>query len=141
MQPVSVAIINREDIEVVFDDGVSAIFEPYRHGSGYQIEGLRNFTLKNKSGIICKVNSRLYRSGPMNSENKIVEIHSITQEKVAEYWQQSKDFVTNKFYPKGREGENYKIHDDSYWYHWRVVTEGWISLNLLKEGMMKKIKR
>lgn len=140
MKPVSASIIYRECVEVIFDDGNRAIFEPYTHGIGYQIEGLRTFTLIDENNnTLCKINSRLYRAGPMEDENKISEITNITPEKVAEYWKSAKDFVTSKFYPKGKEGENYKIHDD-YWYHWRVVTEGYFTYQYLKEGNMQKIK-
>ena len=129
-----------ECVIVEFNDGNQAVFEPYRHGFGYQIEGLRTFILMNKNGdIICKVNVRLYYAGPQNDENKIVSIIAgMTQQKVAEYWEMARQFISSKFYPKGR--DNYEIKDDKYWYHERVLNEGYFSLQRLKEGKMEIIE-
>lgn len=130
-----------EDDRVVvkFKDGVFAIFVPYSHGIGYQIEGLRNFILTKDDKILCKINSRLYRNGPQKDEHKIEILSSeLTREDIVEYWEKAKDFITGKFYFKGKDGENYKFTDDKYWYLWRVATEGYFDLQHLKEGKMER---
>lgn len=130
-----------ECVMVEFKDGNQTIFEPYRHGFGFQIEGLRTFTLTNKKGdVICKVNARLYYSGPQDDEYKIVSMtDGLTQKKVAEYWETARQFISSKFYPKGR--DNYEIKDETYWYHERVAHEGYFYLQRLKEGKMKFVNK
>jgi len=128
--------ISGECVVVEFKDGNQAIFEPYRHGFGFQIEGLRTFILTDKKGdTICEINARLYYAGPQEDEYKIVLIaDGLTQKKVAEYWETARQFISSKFYPKGR--DNYEIKDETYWYHERVVHEGYFYLQELKEGKM-----
>lgn len=127
-----------EKVVVKFEDGINAVFVPYSHGIGYQIEGLRNFFLVKNGQTLCEVNSRLYRCGPLDDEHKVKTLSpEITLKDVTEYWEKAKDFVTGRFYPKGKSGENYKITDDKFWYQWRVVTEGYFDLQRLKEGKME----
>lgn len=127
---------------VEFDNGINARFTPYSHGFGYQIEGLYTFELLKNEEVLFRYNSRLYRCGPQDDEHCISEMkEGITQEIAAEYWKKAKDFIISKFYPNGREGENYKIHDDNYWYHWRVAaTEGYYDLERLTQGKCKMMK-
>lgn len=130
-------LIDGESVIIRFINGIEAIFEPYRHGFGFQIEGLRMFILQNKNGeILCKVNSRLYYAGPQEDEHKIVSMaKGWSQKKVAEYWGVARQFISSKFYPKGR--DNYDIKDETYWYHERVVHEGYFDLERLKKAEMK----
>lgn len=88
-----------EDIIVEFDDGVWAVFKPYRHGLGYQVEGLRHlYLLSRNNEPLFTLNARLSRNGPKDDEHKIVFIDkSLTQQIVAEYWNKAKIFVTENF--------------------------------------------
>ncbi len=127
---------------VEFDNGINARFTPYRHGFGYQIEGLCTFELLQNEEILFRYNSRLYRCGPQDDEHCVSEMkEGMTQEMAAEYWKKARNFVVSKFYPNGREGENYKITDTSYWYPWRVVvSEGYYDLERLTQGKCKILK-
>ena len=128
-----------QDVIISFDDGVWAIFKPYRHGLGYQVEGLRNLYLMSKDNTpIFTLNSRLYRNGPQDDEYGIVDIDvSLTQQKVAEYWEEAKRYIIEKFFPNK---EDHSVSDDSYWYSWVVVSkEGQFDLIRLSKGEMKLI--
>lgn len=126
-----------ENVVVTFDDGVMAVFKPYRHGMGYQVEGLRHLCLLSKDNkLIFKLNSRLYRSGPEDNEHKIAFIDkSMIQQDVAKYWNKAKIFVTEKFHP---DKNNFSVTDDDYWYRWVIVaTEGGFDLARLCKGNME----
>lgn len=126
-----------EDVIVEFDDGVWAVFKPYRQCLGYQVEGLRHLYLLSKDNEpLFTLNSRLYRNGPKDDEYKIAFIDkSLAQQDVAKYWNEAKIFVTEKFHP---DKNNFSVTDNEYWYRWVIVaTEGWFDLARLCKGNMK----
>ena len=124
-------------VTVCFPQNIQLTFEPYTHGYGYQIEGFRTYCLYKNDKLIFKYNSRLYRNGPQKDEHKIVVMEDgITQEKAAEYWDKAKQYITKMFAPNGISNKTV----DTYWYHWRVLGEGYFDLERLKKGECKRLE-
>lgn len=118
-----------ELIYVDFEDGHKMEFCPYRHGWGYQVEGLEFVRLYQNGTKVFEYHSRLHRVGPQEDEHKIAFIDpSYTQIQVSEYWQSAKGFAHNAFW-----GEDDKTND-SYWYAWVVTTEGGFDLERLQQN-------
>jgi hypothetical protein len=119
---------------VEFSDGHAARFEGYTHGLNYQIEGLRTFKLLYRGHEVFVYNSRLYRAGPMEDENRIVSIDpQYTQQRVASYWKEARRYLKLEYLdsPKSRER-------DQLWGPWRIVCgEGWLDFAALSEGRAK----
>ena len=116
-----------------FADGHRAAFEGYSHGFGYQIEGLRTFCLYRGSEKVVQYDSRLYREGPREDENRFVFVaDGYTLEMIIGYWEAAKNYVHNEYFAKpyaeGRKG------DEDLWFPWMVAKQGWVDLMLMKEG-------
>ena len=121
-----------EDAIFTFSDGHKAIFEAYSHGFGYQIEGLRRFSLFNGDVEVVVYNSRLYHAGPVKGEHEFVRVDAgYTLERIADYWSLARNHVNEEYYHKpnkqGREG------DPQLWFPWRVTSEGWMDLERIQE--------
>ena len=125
--------IQGELVKVSFDDGHQAVFEPYRHGFGYQVEDLRQFLLYQGERLVCRYNARLYRCGPQKDEHRIVTIvDGYTPQRVAEYWRAAKHHLNEECFEKPyREGR--ECPEES-WYPWIVTREGWQDVERLEEG-------
>lgn len=118
-----------ELVHVYFEDGHKMEFCPYRHGWGYQVEGLEFVRLYGADVKVFEYHSRLHRCGPQEDEHKIALINpDYTQQQVSEYWQSAQGFIHNAFW-----GEGDKT-DDAYWYAWRVTSEGGFDLERLQQG-------
>ena len=124
------------DIYIEFENGFIAIFEPYAHGFGYNVEGLRRFHLKKDNDIICTYNDRLYYMGPQEDEHKIVALdNAYTQQQIASYWRAARDYLNKEYYNKPEKKRNLKL-----WYPYRIVCfEGESSLSDLEKGEAKMI--
>jgi len=116
------------DVTVLFQDGHKAIFEPYSHGFGYQVEGLRRFVLKNEDDeTVVIVNGRLHRCGPMGDEGKIAQLgKGYTVQDIVKYWSGAREGIIEL-----EKGDN-----DKYWYPWILTGKGWIYIDSLKKGIM-----
>ncbi len=88
-----------ETVQVSFDDGHKAVFEPYAHGVVYQIEGLRQFFLYRGEKLVCEYSARLRRYG--EDGNRIVMIvDGYTQQRVAEYWRSARTYINEEYFEK-----------------------------------------
>lgn len=133
-------ISTSDQVMVIFEDGHRAIFMPYTHGLGYQIEGLQGFRLFDPDKMmVCEYNGRFYRMGPCENEHKLVLLaEGYTQQGVAAYWESAVSHIHNLFWQVDaqEEGENESDHD--FWYVWRVTSEGiMFGLTRLKEGKLE----
>jgi len=128
-----VKTVETQNSEVVvnFTDGYEARFEPYSHGWGYAVEGLRRFHLRYNGETVCEYNARLYRFGPRNDENKIKFLQDgYTQQQVAAYWETAGAYLNAEYFKKERNKEN-----EHLWYPWMLVcTEGSFDLQRLSQG-------
>jgi len=120
-------------VVVEFDDGMQTTFHPYRHGFGYQIEGLRRFTIVDKDGnMMVEYNARLYYSGPREDEHQFVQMaDGWTKARIVEYWEKARKFCNELFWGEGGQKLG-REPNDKWWYHWRVTMEGWIDLDKLR---------
>jgi len=118
-------------VHVVFTDNHTAVFEPYTHGYGYQVEGLRRFHLKQGTTIVCTFNGRLYRSGPRDDEDQLVKLASgYTQQQAASYWEAARKYLNKEYFEKSE-----KKREQRLWYPWMLVcTEGGQYFHQLMEG-------
>lgn len=135
--------VRGEVVEVEFADGFRAQFDPYSHGFGYQIEGLRTFVLFDKEGKpVCEVNCRLYRCGPMPDEGRIKALRQgWTQQQAAAYWTASKKAVNRLYFPPDGDIGHCKQSDKKYWYAWKVIGEGWMYIDWLVKGEMDMVAK
>lgn len=121
-----------DDVQVSFDDGTDAYFQPYRHGWGYQVEGLRCFYLIRDNKKIVQYDARLHYSGPQEDEHKLVlNVERLSNQQIAEYWRKAKEFAFVQYRPNkwdSDEGMNEK-----HWYAWIVTHKGWIDLENLEK--------
>ncbi|OGC94160.1 MAG: hypothetical protein A2W25_12310 [candidate division Zixibacteria bacterium RBG_16_53_22] len=125
------------EIHVEFDDGHSATFEPYAHGFGYGIEGLRRFILSKGDQLVFQYDARLYRAEPQTDEEQVVfAANGYAQQLAAEYWNEAKRFADSLFRPGG--WDNDSPSDGRYRLAWKVIGEGWIGLSNLKDGNAKE---
>lgn len=131
-------LCRHDSVVVVFADGHEMRFEPYTHGFGYQIEGLRKFVLLKDEKEVCLYSGRLYRCGPSEDENVITFIdNGYTQEQVAHYWDIARKGIDKLFNPDGQFDNTNK----DYWYAWKVLGEGWEGFNNLREGRARVYSR
>jgi hypothetical protein len=121
-----------DDVAVTFTDGFKARYEPYTHGFGYQVEGLRRFHLQSATKNVCEYNGRLYRAGPQSNEHKIVTLaEGWTQQQVAAYWQAAREYLNKEYFEKPD-----KKRDEKLWYPWMLVcTEGGSDRQRLADGV------
>ncbi len=131
----------REDGELVvvtFDDGHRAVFEPYTHGFGYQIEGLRHFFLYYGEQLVCQYNSRLHRCGPSKEEHRVITIaDGYTPQRIAEYWRAASNYVDEEYFEKPYR-EKRKC-PEKLWYPWKVIGEGGQDVEMLEEDKTSRI--
>ncbi len=124
--------MRRDQAVFEFEDGHRAVFDPYSHGFGYQIEGLRHFSLYNGEEQVVQYNSRLYYAGPMDDEHKFVQVtDGYTIERIVDYWTAAKEYINNKYNEAREEGEEAA---GKLWLAWMVGTQGGIDLYSIKEG-------
>ncbi len=123
-----------EDVVIEFEDGHRAVFMPYRHGFGYQVEGLMHFTLFNRDDKVFEWHGRLYRAGPAAGEHRIAFVSDdYTQESVAAYWRVAKTHIHDEYFKKPFDADT--EHPEELWYPWKVVcTEGGFDLQKLEGG-------
>ena len=120
-------------VVVSFDDGHRAVFEPYTHGFGYQVEGLRHFFLYNGEQMVCQYDSRLYRCGPQEKEHRVASIaDGYTSQRIAEYWRTASQHINEEYFEKPHR-EN-RESPKELWYPWIVTSEGWQDVRVLEEG-------
>ena len=124
------------DVYIEFENDFVTIFEPYTHGFGYSVEGLRRFHLQKGDDIICTYNDRLYYMGPQKDEHKIVLLdNTYTQQQVASYWRAARDYLNKEYIDKPEKKRNIEL-----WYPWKLVCmEGGYSLSALETGEAKMI--
>lgn len=127
-----------ENVVVEYGDGHKATFEPYRHGWGYQVEGLQHFLLYCGDRRVLQLNSRLYRAGPGKDEHCIVFLDpSYTQQQVAAYWDAAKKWLNENYLEKSSHASEDPPEIKDLWYPWVVVSAGWLDLDALCEGRGK----
>jgi len=119
-------------VTVKFSDGHKAHFEAYAHGFGYSIEGLRGFTLFKGDQKVFHYNSRLYRVGPQDDENKVAFCaEGYTQELAASYWRAASKYFRKEYFDK-------EPSPEKLWWPWRVICgEGRSDLENLEKGEAK----
>ena len=135
MKVVDVKTMGRK-VVFLFDDQHRAVFEPYSHGIGYQVEGLMAFSLFSGDELVCRYNARIHYSGPRSDEHMIVRIEQgYTPQCVASYWKSAKDHIHREYYekPLAKDCEG----PEELWYPWMVATQGWLDLKMLEEGKTK----
>ncbi len=128
-----------EAVAVEFDDGHKAIFVPYRHGWGYQVEGLRHFFLYRGEGEVAAYDSRLHRAAPLEDEHRLVHAtDGYTPQRIAEYWAAARSYLQEEYFNKPFEDGREK--PEELWYAWRVVAaEGGMDLERLQRGQTAPI--
>jgi hypothetical protein len=135
IESVPVEVSKRESAVVIrFSDGLRAIFLPYSHGFGYQIEGLQRFGIEDAYGkLLVEYDARLYRCGPQENEHKIVHMEEgWSIPRIVAYWEAAKKYCAKLFYGKTGFPEIGVEPNQEWWYVWRVTQEGWIDLDALK---------
>lgn len=126
--------MRRDQAVFEFEDGHKAVFDPYSHGFGYQIEGLSHFFLYNGEEQVVQYDSRLYRSGPTDDEHKFVQVaDGYPIERIVEYWMAAKEHINNKYNEAREEGEEAA---GKLWLAWMVGTQGWIDLRMIEKGQI-----
>lgn len=142
IHPVKNVRANSDMVMVDFQDGHRAVFSPYTHGFGYQIEGMREFELLDREETkVCEYNGRLYRVGPAEDEFKLVLLsEGYTQQGVAAYWRSATSHIHNLFWRVDQEGDGRGETNQDFWYVWRVTSEGWMfGLTELEKGKLELV--
>lgn len=133
-KPIVTSVSTRDDCAIfLFEDGHRVIFEGYKHGWGYQIEGLRRFRLFEGEEQVVQYDSRLRRVGPSDGEHQFVQVsEGYDRELIVSYWEAARTYINLEYLERpseeGREG------DPDLWFPWRIASEGWNDLRAIKEG-------
>lgn len=123
-----------EDVRVTFSDGYVAVFEPYSHGFGYQVEGLRCFRLYLGNDEVAVYDARLHREGPREDEHKLRHLdESCTLETVVAHWQAAREYIHEEYFEKPYQGG--LEHPKELWYPWKLTREGWQDIAELQEQL------
>ena len=123
-----------QDVIIEFSDGHRAIFEGYTHGWGYQIEGLRRFSLYLGEEEVVRYDSRLHRFAPNDDEYRFVHVaNGYTLEQIIHYWESAAKYINEEYfekpYKRGKDGRQ------ELWRPWIITGKGKLDLQSIKEGL------
>lgn len=122
-------------VQITFNDGIVAYWEAYAHGFGYNIEGLRRYSLQQNNKTVFDYNARLFQGyDPSNTEENRIKFiaPNWTQQQAAEYWTIARTYLDWAYF---KEGELDPKKREKLWWAWRIVCgEGYSDLEKLLEG-------